>query len=218
MGLRAEGLVSPTSGVDKSDTGGAPGGLVLPAKPGLFRDVMVFDFKSLYPSIMMTFNIDPMSYTEARKNPDGDHITAPNGAAFARDIGVLADILQELWESRDKCRQDGDEVGSHSYKITLNSFYGVLAGPCRFANPRIAGAITEFGHYLLKWTKDTIENAWDGSFEVLYGDTDSLFVRSEQSYASLEETGNALCLIHFLRPTIAVNSSPWQRHQDPKGT
>ena len=56
----------------------------------------------------------------------------------------------------------------------MNSFYGVLASAsCRFAAPQLAGAITEFGHYILKWCRDELEK--DG-YTVLYGDTDSVFV------------------------------------------
>ena len=56
----------------------------------------------------------------------------------------------------------------------MNSFYGVLAtSACRFASGPLAGAITEFGHYILRWTRKLLESR---GAKVLYGDTDSVFV------------------------------------------
>ena len=63
--LRQRGLVAPTTGVDRREGKGAPGGLVIEPQVGLYRHLFVFDFKSLYPSIMRTFNIDPVSYAQA---------------------------------------------------------------------------------------------------------------------------------------------------------
>src|SRR5690242_17427709 len=58
----------------------------------------------------------------------------------------------------------------------MNSFYGVLGTPaCRFFNPALANAITGLGKEMLLWSKRWFEAA---GFVVLYGDTDSLFVRS----------------------------------------
>ena len=49
------------------------------AEVGLYRNIFVFDFKSLYPSIIRTFNIDPLSRIRASDGAD-DPILAPNGA------------------------------------------------------------------------------------------------------------------------------------------
>ncbi len=169
--LHKRGMVAPTNGVDRVKLGGAPGGLVMTSKAGLYRNVFVFDFKSLYPSIIRTFNIDPLSYIQA----DADAITAPNGARFAREAGILPNILEEFFENRDRAKADGDDLASYAYKIVMNSFYGVLAtGSCRFSEEKLAGAITGFGHYFLRWTRKLLES--EGSARVLYGDTDSLFV------------------------------------------
>jgi len=194
--LRRRGMVAPTTGVDRTGLGGAPGGLVMPAAAGLYRHVFVYDFKSLYPSIIRTLNIDPLARIQARTHPDGDLITAPNGATFVRETGILPGMLEGFFASRDRAKADGDKVASYAYKIVMNSFYGVLAtDSCRFAEAELAGAITEFGHYILRWAKSLLEDAGRGA--VLYGDTDSLFVDAGlPDDAPLEEAlerGQTLC-------------------------
>jgi DNA polymerase-2 len=150
------------------------GGHVLEPVTGLHRNVWVFDFKSLYPSIIRTFNIDPLSYV-ARPAPDADVIETPGGA-FRREPAILPRLLDELFPRREAAKQAGDEVASHAIKILMNSFYGVLGTPaCRFYNPALANSITGMGRAMLLWSKRWFEAA---GFRVLYGDTDSLFVHS----------------------------------------
>jgi DNA polymerase-2 len=137
--------------------------------------VLILDFRSLYPSIIRTFQIDPLGYLPAPK-PGDDPIVAPNGAAFRRERRILPGILDDLIPRRAKALAVGDKVASHAVKILMNSFYGVLGTPaCRFAAPELANAITGFGRQLLLWSKSRIEA---GGHQVLYGDTDSLFVLS----------------------------------------
>ena len=191
IGLRSRGFVSPTQGTDRRKAGRAPGGLVLPAQPGMYNNVLVFDFKSLYPSIMLTFNIDPLANASATKDGGEANIKAPNGALFIREPSILSEVLGDLWECREECKRDNDLVGESTYKLIMNAFYGVLAGPGRFASSTIAGAITEFGHHFLRWTKALMEQ-W--GHEVIYGDTDSLFVVSNQEEPGhVIERGRALC-------------------------
>ncbi|HEY5263821.1 MAG TPA: DNA polymerase II [Steroidobacteraceae bacterium] len=150
------------------------GGHVLESTPGLHRNVWVFDFKSLYPSIIRTFNMDPLSYT-ARPPPGADVIRTAAGA-FDRRAAILPRMLDELFPRREAAKAAGDSVASHAIKILMNSFYGVLGAPsCRFFNPALANAITGMGRELLLWSKAWFEAA---GYQVLYGDTDSLFVES----------------------------------------
>jgi DNA polymerase-2 len=153
------------------------GGHVLEPRPGLYTNVVVLDFRSLYPSIIRTFEIDPLNLVRPEAGQaDADPIVAPNGAAFARRKGILSEILDELLPRREEARRAGDPVKSQAIKILMNSFYGVLGTPaCRFFDPRLANAITSFGRELLLWCKGRIEA---GGARVLYGDTDSLFVET----------------------------------------
>ena len=199
--MHARGLVGPTRGVDRLPAGEAPGGAIITPRPGLFRNVLVFDFKSLYPSIMRTFGIDPVGYcgltTDYRDGqpppPEAHAVTAPNGARFRRGGSILPGLLDRFQESREAAKRRNDRVASFVYKIIMNSFYGVLGTPgCRFAGAPLAGAITGFGRYLLYWTRDRLE---ERGLRVLYGDTDSLFVLGdrEASVEALLTAGNTIC-------------------------
>jgi len=178
--LHRRGLLAPSRGVDAPPLARAPGGAILTPLPGLYENVRVFDFRSLYPSIIRTFNIDPLSIVSPEHadnltdSEQDELIHAPNGARFRRQRGILPEILDRFFASRAQANERGDEVASFVYKIIMNSFYGVLAAPgCRFANSDLAGAITGFGQHILNWCRSCLEQK---GYRVLYGDTDSLFV------------------------------------------
>ncbi|MGE0456124.1 MAG: DNA polymerase II [Vicinamibacteria bacterium] len=164
--VRAPGEVEPQAG-----------GHVLDSRPGLYANVVVLDFKSLYPTLIRTFEIDPLNLVRPEAGMrEADPIVAPNGAAFSRKKAILGALLDEIMPRREEARRAGDQVKSHAIKILMNSFYGVLGTPaCRFYDPRLANAITGFGREMLLWSKSRIER--EGR-RVLYGDTDSLFVES----------------------------------------
>ena len=219
--MHDQGIVAPSLGVDRLPMGDAPGGAIIKPQPGLARNVMVFDFKSLYPSIMRTFGIDPLGYIDSEEGypegadpppPDPEAVTAPNGARFRKQASILPTLLDRFWDSRDEAKQNGDAIASYVYKIIMNSFYGVLGSSgCRFAGTPLAGAITGFGQYILYWARQQI---LDRGLEVLYGDTDSLFVRADERLAGPElfALGDRLCdelnaeLAQFVRRAYAVDS------------
>ncbi len=177
---RVTALVSEPAESDDGDDGETEmmlGGHVLEPRPGLYELVAVFDFKSLYPSLMRTFQIDPLGFVPragAASQVD-DPIVAPNGARFRREPGILPSIIDELFPARERAKAERRPLESQAIKILMNSFYGVLGtSACRFFNPDVANAITSFGRELLLWTKARVEEL---GHDVLYGDTDSLFVR-----------------------------------------
>ncbi len=188
--LNGRGIVAPSVRADE-EVVHAPqqGGHVLEAVTGLHRNVWVFDFKSLYPSLIRTFNIDPLSYVE-KPAPQADLIRT-GGAAFVRTPGILPRMLDELFPRREAAKESGDTVASHAIKILMNSFYGVLGAPsCRFYNTALVNAITGSGRELLLWSKAWFEAA---GFAVLYGDTDSVFVDSGSEDAqSAQQMGRDL--------------------------
>ena len=204
--LYKRGIVGPTVGAD-STASGNPGGHVLEPETGLYDNVLVFDFKSLYPSLIRTFQIDPLGYVPEPR-PGGSTIRAPNGACFRREPGILTHLLDQLFPAREAAKAAGDKVKSHAVKILMNSFYGVLGTPvCRFFRPQLAGAITTFGRDVLLWSKSRFESY---GYRVLYGDTDSLFVLSgeadaDAAWAVAEE------LVERFNPDLAAHvAATWE--------
>jgi DNA polymerase-2 len=180
--LHRRGMVAPTLGIDQDVLERAPGGGIITPRAGLSTNVLTFDFKSLYPSIMRTFNIDPLTRIrpgQAAAETAGAApapITAPNGARFSREPGILPQLLDRFFESREAARQRGDRRAVYAYKIVMNSFYGVLGtSGCRYAASALAGAITTLGQHILYWARDQVTAI---GYEVIYGDTDSVFVLS----------------------------------------
>ncbi len=161
---------------------GAPGkgGYVMEPKAGIYENVLVFDFKSLYPSIMITFNIDPISLLseeDAKKLPKNSVVEAPNGAYFSHKEGILPGMIREKMEHREEMKKKKDDVASYAIKIIMNSFYGALGNPgCRFFSMTMTNAITSFGQYIIQNTAKEMEKK---GFDVLYSDTDSVFINSK---------------------------------------
>ncbi len=173
--LHRKGYVAPSLGELRSDIV-SPGGYVLDSRPGIYKNVLVLDFKSLYPSIIRTFCIDPYGFWVAEQNQIEDEHVVPgyNGAIFSKHDNLLPDIIEKLWAARDEAKAAKDQPLSQAIKIIMNSFYGVLGSVgCRFFDPRVCSSITLRGHDILQQTKAWIEAA---GHEVIYGDTDSVFV------------------------------------------
>ncbi|WP_368163866.1 DNA polymerase II [Aeromonas sp. R6-2] len=151
----------------------SPGGYVMDSAPGLYRHVLVLDFKSLYPSIIRTFCIDPMGLVEGLRTPE-HAIPGFRGALFSRERHFLPGLIEGLWQARDRAKEAGNQPLSQAIKIIMNSFYGVLgSGGCRFYDPRLASSITLRGHGIMQTTREWIEAK---GYQVIYGDTDSTFV------------------------------------------
>lgn len=170
---RKAGMVSPTNKF-KAREERIKGGYVKDSAPGIYHDVLVMDFKSLYPSIITTFNIDPLSLVEKKEK---DVIESPNGALFRNQEGVLPQIIKKLHQAREQAKKDKKELASFAIKIIMNSFFGVLASPnCRYFSLDMANAITAFGRQIIQLTAKKIE---EKGYKVIYSDTDSVFVTTE---------------------------------------
>jgi DNA polymerase-2 len=177
--LHRAGYIAPNRPKD----GGlaSPGGYVMNSRPGLYKNVLVLDFKSLYPSIIRTFKIDPLGLVEGLASP-GNAIEGYRGAKFSRDKHFLPDIITGLWQQRDEAKKNSDASRSQAIKILMNSFYGVLgSGGCPFYDTRLASSITMRGHDIMQTTAKWIEQA---GYQVIYGDTDSTFVWLNGQYTA----------------------------------
>ena len=187
--LHRQGYISPN--LPKDGGLASPGGYVMNSKPGLYQHVLVLDFKSLYPSIIRTFKIDPLGLIEGRKDPE-KAIKGFRGGYFSRDKHLLPGIITELWAKRDQAKKDHDQARSQAIKIIMNSFYGVLgSGGCPFYDTRLASSITLRGHEIMQQTAKWIEGE---GYEVIYGDTDSTFVLLNEAVTDKQanEIGHSL--------------------------
>jgi len=168
--LHDAGVVAP----NVEDIGWAKqskGGFVLNPKVGIHPNVLVMDFKSLYPTVIQTFLIDPLSRFYRSENP----LKTPVGLTFSRTQHILPGKIAELLERRSEAKKSKNANLSQAVKILMNSFYGVMGSSgCRFYQEDLPDGITGSGQWILKTVIEYLENR---GFAVLYGDTDSLFVQ-----------------------------------------
>ena len=134
---------------------------------GVYHHVMHYDVASLYPSLLLRMDRNPL--------PD--------------DLGVFLPMLRELREYRLKfknlAKTDPDpelrkEYGARqaSFKIIINSFYGYLGFPgARFGDAELAAQVTSEGRELLQLIIDTMESL---GAQPLEADTDGIYVSSEK--------------------------------------
>ena len=169
--LHRKGFVAPS--LDQLDaTSTSPGGYVMNSLPGIHEHVIVLDFKSLYPSIIRTFHVDPLALVVGSREENS--IRGYDGGCFSRSEYILPDLIESLWSARDRAKARDDAVLSQAIKIIMNSFYGVLGTlGCRFFDSRLVSSITKRGHEIIIESKKFIEAR---AYKVIYGDTDSVFV------------------------------------------
>ena len=157
------------------------GGFVLDPQKGLHEHIAVFDFRSLYPSIIIAHNIDPNTI-----GCDCCDNTSPDGVNFCLNKqGFIPEILKELIERRveikRKLKEASDKNEKTIYqsqqwalKILANSFYGYMGYPrSRWYSKEAASSIASWGR---EYIHKAIKIAEEMGLNVLYGDTDSLFV------------------------------------------
>lgn len=189
--MHRAGYVAPNLGEVPPHT--SPGGYVMDSRPGLYDSVLVLDYKSLYPSIIRTFLIDPVGLVEGMAQPDPEHSTEGFlDAWFSREKHCLPEIVTNIWHGRDEAKRQGNKPLSQALKIIMNAFYGVLGTTaCRFFDPRLASSITMRGHQIMRQTKALIEAQ---GYDVIYGDTDSTFVWLKGAHSEEEaaKIGRAL--------------------------
>lgn len=183
--MHRQGYVAPNLG-EVAD-GSSPGGFVMDSQSGLYDSVLVLDYKSLYPSIIRTFLIDPVGLIEGMRHPaDQDSVPGFRGARFSRSKHCLPAIVSQIWQGRESAKRQRNQPLSQALKIIMNAFCGVLGSTgCRFFDPRLASSITMRGHEIMHKTRELIEAK---GYQVIYGDTDSTFVWLKQPHTEQQAT------------------------------
>ncbi|MBI5036780.1 ribonuclease H-like domain-containing protein [Candidatus Micrarchaeota archaeon] len=161
------------------------GAFVKSPQPGVYDNLVVFDFKSLYPSIIISHNIDPATLDcSCCENP---HLS-PQGYKFCKKRkGLIPSMLEEVLAARFAIQKEMKKLGKDSaeykalyakqwaLKITANSTYGVLLYPrFRWYRRECGEAVTAYGR---RYIQDTMEKAEKDGFSVLYADTDAAFLQ-----------------------------------------
>ncbi len=162
------------------------GAFVFEPTPGLYKDIVVFDFRSLYPTIITSHNISPESlYCGCCKNTA--RVPGREESWFCKKdkkflprileapINKRAEIKKQIKKITEKSAETTIlESRSYALKILANSFYGYLGFyAARWYCIECADSTTAYArHYI----KETINAATKKSFSVIYADTDSCFL------------------------------------------
>lgn len=158
------------------------GAFVIEPERGLHENVAELDFASMYPSIMVAFNISPDTLS-----PNGEYIAPEVGYRFKKQPdGFFKRILISLIKRRQEIKKimknmnENDpnykllDIKQQTLKILTNSFYGYMGwGGARWYCKACAEATTAWGRHFIKTSAKIAEQM---GFKVLYGDTDSIFV------------------------------------------
>jgi len=167
-------------------------GYVIEPEKALHPNIAVFDFKSMYPSIIRTFNICPTTLIKdfMPGDPEQKPIKSPSGALFIQKelrYGIIPRILERLVKQRTSIKKKVEEAKNENMrraldaeqwalKIMANAFYGHMGySRARIYDLDVANAVTSYGRDIIQKTKAFIEKEF--GYGVVYGDTDSVMVK-----------------------------------------
>ncbi|XP_022734015.1 DNA polymerase delta catalytic subunit-like isoform X2 [Durio zibethinus] len=201
---KQKNLVIPNVKQAGSEQGTFEGATVLEARAGFYeKPIATLDFASLYPSIMMAYNlcyctlVTPEDVRKLNLPPECINKT-PSGETFVKpnlQKGILPEILEELLAARKRAKADLKEAKDPfekavldgrqlALKISANSVYGFTGAtvaqlPCL----EISSSVTSYGRQMIEHTKKLVEDkftvlgGYEHNAEVIYGDTDSVMVQ-----------------------------------------
>ena len=167
------------------------GGFVFNPSPGLYENIFVFDFLSLYPSIVVSHNICLSTLLNEKEEnsfetPDiiGEDNSVSKYYFTSKYEGFIPSVLKDILLKRTKIksllkinRDSVLEARSYALKTIANATYGYFAFfGARWYSKECATSITAIGR---KYIQEVIEKAQQKGIKILYGDTDSCFVAQE---------------------------------------
>jgi len=169
------------------------GGLVLKPKPGLHNNIATLDFKSMYPSLMIKYNLSPDTYVAPNEpEPQSGVYQAPevNHRFRKTPPGFYKEALTYLIEVRNKIRKQMKTLNHNTVeysvldarqkavKIITNAAYGYAGwiGARWYIKP-VAEAASAWGRHTIL---SAIQLAEKKGLTIIYGDTDSLFLTNDE--------------------------------------
>jgi DNA polymerase I len=168
------------------------GAIVLKPEPGLHENIAVLDFKSMYPNIMITYNLSPDTYVPPREpiSPCGVYEAPEVKHRFRKEpTGFYKEVLSYLINVREEIRSRMKKISPESVeyrvldarqkavKVITNASYGYAGwiGARWYIKP-VAEAATAWGRHTIL---NAINMAETAGLKVVYGDTDSIFLKHE---------------------------------------
>lgn len=162
------------------------GGYVKEPVKGLHENIVYFDFRSLYPSIIISKNISPDSFTDKQElNRDDCHVSPESGYKFRKEpVGFIPSAIGQILQDRVKIKSKMDEstddwqiqvlnAQQEALKRLANTFYGLYNhSTFRWYSLQCSESITAWGRDFLK---TTMEDAEKQGFKPVYADTDGFF-------------------------------------------
>jgi len=164
------------------------GAFVYEPKPGLYEHLVVLDYRSLYPSLIVAKNITPSMLSEERKETYETPFIEEDGKKIkyffsSKEEGFIPLIVKDLILRRNRIKELIKkeekknfvlEARSYSLKIIANATYGYFGFfGARWYSRECASSITAFGR---QYIQDVIQKSEESGFQVVYSDTDSVMV------------------------------------------
>lgn len=189
---KQEGIVLPNRG--DGDSKKYEGAVVFDPISGFHKWVFILDLRRFYPSIFMSLNLSRETICE-----DGD-INCGNFRTKSTPVGLTSKIYMQFWKMRERIekRLSAKIPGTDKYVLTpgspehtvakkskdaikgfSNAIYGMTGYPkARLYERRVAEKITEVAREIIILVRDTINEHFPEEAQVIYGDTDSVFVKA----------------------------------------
>jgi DNA polymerase I len=201
------------------------GGAVFVPEMGLLEDVVILDYKSLYPTIMMAHNLcystvlknEPTAEEKTATAVYGEIITAPSGGKFVSpkiSPGIMPAVLKELLDERTKTKKLMKSASEeerrfldakqYAMKILLNSFYGYSGyARARLYSLALANAVTSFGRDNILRTKKVIDE-----IESVYVVDQDVFLKRQMTFGKVATKGYDLSVVYGDTDSVFVRLTP----------
>lgn len=212
-----------------SNSGKYSGGYVMDPVRGVYNDIVVCDFSSMYPTIMFSCGINPHDFTELPReesvqpgtvavdvNLTTVYLETKTVVFDNRRVSHMSELMRHLVEERTAVRKRYP-IHGNVLKIAANSVYGSLGyANSSIYSPSCAAAITAVGRFCVKKSRDIFR---EHGLHVVYGDTDSCMVTCSGGGAEVKRKAqSALDDIHkFMRSCSLHRMTMALEEYYPKG-
>ncbi|MEN9626577.1 MAG: hypothetical protein RL557_905 [archaeon] len=163
------------------------GAFVFQPTPGLYEDVVFFDFTSMYGSVIVSYNLSKSSYSQKKERGTLDVDITEKHAYFSQDEAFFPQMLKEIIEKRKEYKKELAKnpspilkARSNAFKLLTNASYGYLGFfGARYYCREAAAAAAALARTAIKETISFIEK---NNYKIVYSDTDSIaFLQGDRS-------------------------------------